>query len=42
MPENSDVIAIFPIYGQFGAICKSESGRIVYKTRFFIYSNLLF
>ena len=32
MSENCDVIAIFPIYGQFGAIWKPDSGRIVYKT----------
>ena len=36
---NCDVIAIFPIYSQFGAIRKPDSGRIVYKTS--INSNLL-
>ena len=30
-----------PIYGQFGAIWKSNSGRIVCKTYIFINSNLL-
>ena len=29
MSENYDVIAIFPIYGQFGAMQKSDSERIV-------------
>ena len=29
--ENCDVIIIFLIYGQFGAIRKSDSGRIVCK-----------
>ena len=41
MSENCDVIAIFPIYGQFGAIWKPDSGRIVCKTYIFINSNLL-
>ena len=41
MSENSDIIAIFPIYGQFGAIWKPDSGRIVCKTYIFINSNLL-
>ena len=39
MLGNCDVIAIFPIYSQFGAIRKPDSGRIVYKTS--INSNLL-
>ena len=39
--ENCDVIAIFPIYGQFGAIRKPDSGRVVCKTYIFISSNLL-
>ena len=30
--ENCEVIATFPIYSQFGAIQKRDSGRIVYKT----------
>ena len=29
---NCDVITIFPIYGQFGAIRKLDSGSIVCKT----------
>ena len=39
---NCDFIVIFPIYGQFGAIRKLDSGRIVCKAYFFIASNLLF
>ena len=39
--ENFDVIAIFSIYGQFRAIWKLDSGRIVCKTYIFINSNLL-
>ena len=39
--ENCDVIAIFTIYGQFGAIWKPNSRRIVCKTYIFINSNLL-
>ena len=38
--EKFDVIVIFPIYGQFGAIQKPVSGRIVFKTYIFIKSNL--
>ena len=41
MSVNCDVIVIFPIYGQFGAIRKPDSGRIVCKTYIFINSNLL-
>ena len=41
MSECSDVIAIFPIYCQFGAIWKPDSGRIVCKIYVFINSNLL-
>ena len=41
MLENCDVIAIFPICGQFGAFWKPDSGRIVCKTYVFINSNLL-
>ena len=40
-PTICDVIAIFSIYGQFGAIRKLDSGRIVCKTYIFIKSNLL-
>ena len=32
MSENCDIINIFQIYGQFGAIRKANSGRIVCKT----------
>ena len=41
MSANCGVIVIFPIYGQFGAIRKPDSGRIVCKTYIFINSNLL-
>ena len=41
MLGNYDVIVIFTIYGQFGAIQKPDSGLIVYKTYTFIKSNLL-
>ena len=41
MSENFDVIVIFPIYGQFGAIRKPESVRMVWKTFIFINSNFL-
>ena len=41
MSGNFDVIVIFPIYIQFGAIRKQDSGRIVFKTYIFINSNLL-
>ena len=40
MSANCDVIVIFPIYGQFGAIRKPVSERIVYKTYIFTNSNL--
>ena len=39
MSEKGDVNAIFPIYGQFGAIRKPDSGI---KTYIFINSNLLY
>ena len=41
MSENCDAIVIFPIYDQFEAIWKPDSGRIVCKTYVFINSNLL-
>ena len=41
MSTNYDVIAIFMIYDQFGAIQKLDSGRIVWKTYIFINGNLL-
>ena len=40
MSENCNVIVIFPIDGQFGAI-RSNAGRMVCKTYIFINSNLL-
>ena len=36
MLTNCDVIVIFPIYGQFGAIWKPDSGHIVCKAYIFI------
>ena len=41
MSANCDVIVSFPIYGQFAAIPKPDSGRIVCKTYIFINSNFL-
>ena len=41
MSTICDLIVIFPIYGQFGAIRKPDAGRIVCKTYIFINSNLL-
>ena len=41
MSASCDVIVIFSIYDQFGAIRKPDSGRIAYKTYIFINSNLL-
>ena len=41
MSDNCDVIVIFVIYGQVGAIQKPDSGRIACKTCFFVNSNLL-
>ena len=41
MSKNCDVIAIFPLYGQFGAIRKTDSKRIVCKIYIFINSSLL-
>ena len=41
MPGNSDVIAIFLIYSQVGAIRKPDSGRMFCKTYTFINSKLL-
>ena len=39
--ENCDVIVIFTIYGQFGAIPNADSGDIACKTYIFIKSNFL-
>ena len=41
MSENLEVIVIFPIYGQFEATRKPDSGRIICKTYVFIINNLL-
>ena len=41
MSENYDLIVIFLIYGQFGAIRKPDFKRIVYKTYISINSNFL-
>ena len=41
MLANRDVVVIFPICGQFGAIGKLDSGCILCKTYIFIKSNLL-
>ena len=41
MSTNCDVIVIFPIFGQFGAIQKLDSGRISCKTYIFINSFYL-
>ena len=39
--ENFDLIVIFLIYGQFGAIQKQDSGRRICKTYNFIKNNRL-
>ena len=41
MSTNCDGIVIFSIYGQFGAIRKLDSGRVVCKTYIFINIDLL-
>ena len=41
MSTNCDVIAIFPIYGQFGEMRKPDSGRMVRGTYNSINNNLL-
>ena len=41
MSANCDVVVIFTIFGQFGAIQKPYSGCIVCKTYIFIKSDLL-
>ena len=40
MPENCDVIVIFRIFGQFGAVRRPDSGHKVFKSYFSINSNL--
>ena len=39
--RNCEVIAIFPIYSQFGAIRKPDSRRVVYRNYVFINRNFL-
>ena len=39
MLEYCDVIVIFQIYGQFGAMRKPDSGRIVCESYNFIFIN---
>ena len=41
MSTYYDVTVIFPIYGQFGAIRKLDSGQLVCKTYIFTNCNLL-
>ena len=41
MSANFDAIVVFSIHGQFGAIQKPDTGRIVCKTYIFINSDLL-
>ena len=41
MSENCDVIVIFRIFGQFGAVRKPDSGHRVCKSSVFSNSNLL-
>ena len=41
MPTNCNVVIIFPIYGQFGAIWKSDSECMICETYIFINSNFL-
>ena len=41
MSKNCDAIIAFPIYGEFRAIQKPDSGRMIFKTYIFIESNLL-
>ena len=38
---HCDVTVIFPVYGQFGAIWKSDSGRMIYSSHTFLNSNFL-
>ena len=41
MSKNCNVIVIFLIYDQFGAMRKPDSGRIICKTYVLINSNIL-
>ena len=40
MSANCDIIFFLPIYGQFAAMQKPDSGRMVLKTNIFINNNL--
>ena len=40
MSTSFDIVFIFLIYDQFGAIGKPDSGRMVYKTNIFINGNV--
>ena len=40
MSQNNDIIVIFLIYDQFGAIRKPDSGCIIYKIHNLIENNL--
>ena len=40
--DKCDIIVIFPIYGQFGAMQKPDSGCIVCKTYFVINSKTFY
>ena len=42
MSGNCDVIVIFQIFGQFGAVRRQDSGHRVCKSYVFSNSNLLF
>ena len=42
MSENCDVIVIFRIFGQFGAVRRPDSGHRVCKSYVFCNSNLCF
>ena len=41
MPENYDVIVIFPILYQFGAIQKPDSGHMVHNPYMFINEHVV-
>ena len=42
MSENCDVIVIFRVFGQFGAVQRPDSGHKVCKNYFSINSSLLY
>ena len=41
MSADCDAIVIFPIYDQFGAMWKPDSGHIIFKTYIFKKNNVL-